>query len=82
MPCAVINVLHPMIGVDIHGELSPTVPPVPVPYVPHAVADFYILHAGHYFDYFIIFFRVQIEKFKINFSSLHQEQQHPPESEQ
>lgn len=38
MPCAVINVLHPMIGVDIHGELSPTVPPVPVPYVPHAVA--------------------------------------------
>ena len=41
MPCAVINVLHPMVGIDIHGELTPPgVPPIPVPipYVPHAVA--------------------------------------------
>jgi hypothetical protein len=42
--------------------------PLP-PFLPHAVADFYILHAGHYLDYFIIFFRVQIEKFTFFFSS-------------
>lgn len=41
MPCAVIQILHPMVGVDIHGELTPPgAPPIPVPipYVPHAVA--------------------------------------------
>ena len=40
MPCAVINVLHPMVGVDIHAELTPPgAPPIPVPmpFVPHAV---------------------------------------------
>ena len=41
MPCAVINVLHPMVGIDIHAELTPPgAPPIPVPmpFVPHAVA--------------------------------------------
>lgn len=38
MPCAVIQVLHPMVGIDIHAELTPTVPPLPFPFVPHAVA--------------------------------------------
>jgi hypothetical protein len=39
MPCAVINVLHPMMGVDIHQELTPPgAPPIPVPVpIPHAV---------------------------------------------
>lgn len=36
MPCAIINVLHVMVGCDFHQELTPTVPPVTAP-MPHAV---------------------------------------------
>ena len=39
MYCSIHTMAHPMVGVDLHNGISATIPPAPLPFLPHIVGQ-------------------------------------------